>query len=45
MPPGLGLDTLSMGMSADFREAIGQGATLIRVGTAIFGPRPAADLG
>jgi PLP dependent protein len=42
---GLGLDTLSMGMSADFREAIGQGATLIRVGTAIFGPRPAADLG
>ncbi|HEX2790718.1 MAG TPA: YggS family pyridoxal phosphate-dependent enzyme [Steroidobacteraceae bacterium] len=42
---GLGLDTLSMGMSADFRDAIGQGATLIRVGTAIFGPRPAADLG
>jgi pyridoxal phosphate enzyme (YggS family) len=42
---GLGLDTLSMGMSADFREAIGQGATLIRVGTAIFGPRPSADLG
>jgi pyridoxal phosphate enzyme (YggS family) len=42
---GLGLDTLSMGMSADFREAIGHGATLIRVGTAIFGPRPTADLG
>lgn len=42
---GLGLDTLSMGMSADFREAIAQGATMIRVGTAIFGPRPAADLG
>jgi pyridoxal phosphate enzyme (YggS family) len=42
---GCALDTLSMGMSADFREAIGQGATLIRVGTAIFGPRPAADLG
>ena len=42
---GGALDTLSMGMSADFREAIGQGATLIRVGTAIFGPRPAADLG
>jgi pyridoxal phosphate enzyme (YggS family) len=40
-----GLDTLSMGMSADFREAILQGATLIRVGTAIFGPRPSADLG
>ena len=42
---GAGLDTLSMGMSADFREAITQGATLIRVGTAIFGPRPNADLG
>jgi PLP dependent protein len=42
---GGGLDTLSMGMSADFREAIAQGATLIRVGTAIFGPRPSADLG
>jgi PLP dependent protein len=36
---GLSLDTLSMGMSADFREAILEGATLIRVGTAIFGPR------
>src|SRR3984957_5173876 len=42
---GGALDTLSMGMSADFREAIAQGATLIRVGTAIFGPRPNADLG
>jgi PLP dependent protein len=42
---GGALDTLSMGMSADFREAIAQGATLIRVGTAIFGPRPSADLG
>ncbi len=42
---GGGLDTLSMGMSSDFREAIQQGATLIRVGTAIFGPRPNADLG
>jgi pyridoxal phosphate enzyme (YggS family) len=37
---GGGLDALSMGMSADFREAIQQGATLIRIGTAIFGPRP-----
>jgi len=36
---GAGLDTLSMGMSADFREAIGEGATLLRIGTAIFGPR------
>jgi pyridoxal phosphate enzyme (YggS family) len=37
---GAGLDTLSMGMSADFDEAIIEGATLIRVGTALFGPRP-----
>jgi pyridoxal phosphate enzyme (YggS family) len=38
--PGNGeLDTLSMGMSADFREAILEGATLVRIGTAIFGPR------
>jgi PLP dependent protein len=37
---GSALDALSMGMSADFPEAIQQGATLIRVGTAIFGPRP-----
>ena len=35
----LGLPELSMGMSADFEEAIGQGATLVRVGTAIFGQR------
>lgn len=34
-----GLDTLSMGMSADFREAILEGATMVRIGTAIFGPR------
>ena len=33
-------DTLSMGMSADYREAIAAGATHIRVGTAIFGERP-----
>lgn len=32
-------DQLSMGMSADYAEAIAQGATLIRVGTGIFGPR------
>jgi pyridoxal phosphate enzyme (YggS family) len=36
---GASLDTLSMGMSADFRDAILEGATLIRVGTAIFGAR------
>jgi len=32
-------DTLSMGMSADLEAAIAEGATLVRVGTAIFGPR------
>lgn len=32
-------DTLSMGMTRDFEAAIGEGATIIRVGTAIFGPR------
>jgi uncharacterized pyridoxal phosphate-containing UPF0001 family protein len=34
-----GLDTLSMGMSADLETAIGEGSTLVRVGTAIFGVR------
>jgi hypothetical protein len=33
------LDTLSMGMSADIVPAIEQGATMVRVGTALFGPR------
>lgn len=33
-------DTLSMGMSADFAPAIAAGATMVRIGTAIFGPRP-----
>lgn len=36
-----GLEHLSMGMSGDFEVAIEEGATLVRVGTAIFGPRPA----
>lgn len=36
---GLGLDTLSMGMSGDFEAAIEEGATIVRVGTALFGPR------
>jgi pyridoxal phosphate enzyme (YggS family) len=36
---GLALDTLSMGMSADLEAAILEGATLVRVGTAIFGGR------
>jgi pyridoxal phosphate enzyme (YggS family) len=38
---GLALDTLSMGMSADLEAAVAEGATLVRVGTAIFGARPA----
>ena len=36
---GLTLDTLSMGMSADLEAAVAEGATLVRVGTAIFGTR------
>jgi uncharacterized pyridoxal phosphate-containing UPF0001 family protein len=36
---GLPLTELSMGMSGDFEAAIAHGATWIRVGTAIFGPR------
>jgi len=35
------MDELSMGMSRDFEVAIEEGATLVRIGTAIFGPRPA----
>ena len=44
-PPGW--DTLSMGMSGDFAAAIAAGATHVRIGTAIFGPRPktAASVG
>ena len=36
---GLKLDTLSMGMSGNFESAIAEGATLVRIGTAIFGSR------
>ncbi len=39
---GLPVDTLSMGMSADLEDAITEGATLVRVGTALFGEREAA---
>lgn len=38
---GLALDTLSMGMSDDLEAAVAEGATIVRVGTAIFGARPA----
>jgi len=34
------VDTLSMGMSSDYAEAIAEGATLVRIGTALFGARP-----
>ena len=36
---GLSLDTLSMGMSSDFEFAIAEGATQLRIGSALFGPR------
>ena len=36
------LDTLSMGMSADLEAAIAEGATMVRIGSAIFGERPPA---
>jgi pyridoxal phosphate enzyme (YggS family) len=40
---GLALDTLSMGMSDDLEAAIAAGATMVRVGTAIFGPRQSGE--
>jgi hypothetical protein len=40
---GIPLDTLSMGMSQDLEAAIAEGATMVRVGTAIFGPRDSAS--
>ena len=36
---GYGLDTLSMGMTGDLEAAVAEGATIVRIGTAIFGPR------
>ena len=36
---GIELDTLSMGMTDDYRAAVFEGATIVRIGTAIFGPR------
>ncbi|MDF7674185.1 YggS family pyridoxal phosphate-dependent enzyme [Acetobacteraceae bacterium ESL0709] len=38
-----GLETVSMGMSADFEAAIAEGATMVRVGSAIFGTRPVKE--
>jgi len=40
---GLTVDTLSMGMSADLEDAIAEGATIVRVGTALFGARETAQ--
>jgi uncharacterized pyridoxal phosphate-containing UPF0001 family protein len=37
---GIGLPELSMGMTADAEAAAAEGATLVRIGTALFGPRP-----
>ena len=40
---GMKLDVLSMGMTDDFEIAIAEGATMVRIGTAIFGERPGAE--
>lgn len=40
---GLQLDTLSMGMTHDLTAAVMEGATIVRIGTAIFGSRPATS--
>jgi PLP dependent protein len=48
MAADIPLDTLSMGMSADLEAAIAEGATIVRVGTAIFGqrtPQPSTSVG
>lgn len=42
-PAGIALDELSMGMSGDFEIAVEEGATVVRVGQAIFGARPMPD--
>jgi len=42
-PDGVALDDLSMGMSGDYEIAIEEGATVVRVGQAIFGARPTPD--
>ena len=42
-PDGIGLDELSMGMSGDFEIAIEEGATIVRVGQAIYGARSTSD--
>ena len=41
--PGVSMMEFSMGMSGDFEVAIEEGATLVRIGTALFGPRPVSE--
>jgi len=41
---GFALDTLSIGMSDDYPVAIAEGATVVRIGSALFGARPASDM-
>lgn len=43
LPDGIAMDELSMGMSGDLELAIAEGATIVRVGQAIFGERPTPD--
>lgn len=43
VPDGIGLETLSMGMSGDYELAIEEGATIVRIGQAIFGARATPD--
>jgi len=43
LKPQFGFDTLSMGMSDDMALAIAEGSTMVRIGTAIFGPRQKAE--
>ncbi|HAF71311.1 MAG: Alanine racemase domain protein [Acetothermia bacterium 64_32] len=38
--PGVAMEVLSMGMSADWEVAVDEGATMVRLGTLLFGPRP-----
>ncbi|NLF35367.1 MAG: YggS family pyridoxal phosphate-dependent enzyme [Clostridiales bacterium] len=42
---GCNVNCISMGMSGDYQDAVREGATLVRVGTALFGPRPAPAKG
>ena len=40
MDNNIDMDVLSMGMSGDYQDAVAAGSTCIRVGSALFGPRP-----